>query len=429
MSKKIPLHSLVLMVGPSGAGKSTIISSHFEDYEVVSSDAIRHELVGDFGRQDFNTLVFREINHRVQIKLDLGERVVVDATHLSKPERMSTVAIGQRMGVPIFYVVVNRPLEEKLATQGWRAQVPDLVERHDTKFLNCENEILRGDNIATVIDTRQEDFEVVRKLPKENLEQRVLDLGFKGVMALGDVHGVRESLKTAIDWAISRNLYMVFLGDVIDYGPNSLDCLDIVYDIVARGRGAMIIGNHEKKIDRWISQDRMFRNTGKPITVKLSDGNKATTTLVEALTPENRVRFECKFNALLNLSKNHINMGNFLFTHGGAEPEMFKMHDFRLGDRRLESIAVYGEVDKNKQYNENGYPNRVYNWVNRIPNGKQVVVGHDIRSSIKPLVEHGTNGGTATFLDTGSGKGGHLTTAHIIYQGDGKWKIEAFTRH
>ncbi len=417
------------MVGPSGAGKSTIIASHFEAYEVVSSDAIRNELVGDFGRQDINALVFREIAHRIQMKLDLGERVVVDATHLSKQERAGAVAIGQRLGVPIFYVVVNRPLEEKLATQGWRAAVPDLVERHDRKFLGGEAEILRGDNIATVVDTRKEDFEVVRKLPKENLEKRVLELGFKGVMALGDVHGVRESLKTAIDWAVSRNLYMILLGDIIDYGPDSLDCLNIVYDIVTRGRGAMIIGNHEKKIDKWISQDRTRRNTGKPVTIRLSEGNKATTNLVEELTPENRVRFECKFNALLNLSKNHINLGNFLFSHGGAEPEMFDLHDFRLGDRRLESIAVYGEVDAVKQFREDGYPNRVYHWVDRIPEGKQVVVGHDIRSDIKPLVENGKRGGTATFLDTGSGKGGHLTTAHIIYRGDGDWKIEAFTRH
>lgn len=417
------------MVGPSGAGKSTMIKSHFEDYEVVSSDAIRQELVGDFSRQDINALVFREVNHRVQIKLDLGERVVVDATHLSRPERMNTVALGQRVGVPIFYVVVNRPLDEKLATQGWRENVPGLVARHDAKFNNAEAEILRGDNVATVIDTRKEDFEAVLKLPKANLEQRVLELGFKGVMALGDVHGMRESLKSAIDWAISRNLYMIFLGDVIDYGPDSLDCLNIVYETVTRGRGAMVIGNHEKKIDRWVAQDRAHRATGKTMTINLSEGNKATTRQVEALSPENRVRFECKFNALLNLSKNHINMGNILFTHGGAEPEMFEIHDFRLGDRRLESIAVYGELDNAKQFNDKGYPNRVYNWVNRIPQGKQVVVGHDIRSDIMPLVETGTNGGTATFLDTGSGKGGHLTTAHIIHQDNGDWKIEAFTRH
>ncbi|MNK56478.1 diadenosine tetraphosphatase [compost metagenome] len=427
MKKKIPLHSLVLMVGPSGAGKSTITSAHFADYEVVSSDSIRAELVGDFQRQDINPLVFDTLHQRVRTKLAIGERVVVDATHLRKADRTSVTSIGVQLGVPVFYIVVNRPLEEKLATAGWRSNVPGLIERHDETFRNNEREILMGDHVATVIDTRKEEFEAVSKSPNGDIARHILDLGYKGVMVLGDIHGMRERLKSAIDWAITRNLYMIFLGDVIDYGPHSLECVDIVYDIMTRGRGAMTIGNHEKKIERWIAQDRLFQEKGIPVKLHLSDGNRATTNLVQALSQSDRTKFESKFATMVNLARNHILLGdNILLTHGGAEPEMFRITDHRLG-KRLEGIALYGETDQTVQ-RADGYPNRVYNWVNRIPEGKKVIVGHDIRSTLKPLVETGTRGGEATFMDTGSGKGGHLTTAHIIHE-DGVWDIKAFTAH
>lgn len=427
MKKLVPLHSLVLMVGPSGAGKSTIIAQHFDAYEVVSSDAIREELTGDFNRQDYNPLVFKELNHRIRIKLDLGERVVVDATNLRKQDRQSITSIGAQFGVPIYYIVVNRPIEEKLATQGWRASVPGLVERMDETFRSNEREILLGDHIANVIDTRKESFEVVRKIPKGDISDYVLGLGYQGVMVLGDVHGMRESLKSAIEWANMRNLYMIFLGDIVDYGPKSLECVDDVYDIVTRGRGSVIRGNHEQKIERWIAQDHAFRNNGTPIRLTLSEGNRATTDRVSALSHAERIKWESKFGALTKLAKNHILLGDeLLFTHGGAEPEMFRINDHRLG-KRLEGMALYGETDQANP-REDGYPNRIYTWVDRIPKGKHVIVGHDIRSSIKPLEVVGEKGGTATFMDTGSGKGGHLTTAHIIFE-DGKWVVKAFTAH
>lgn len=422
MIKRIPLHSLVLMVGPSGAGKSTVVKEHFEDYEVVSSDAIRHELTGDFQRQDYNSLVFREAHRRIRTKLELGERVVFDATNLRRADRIEVVEIGMEIGVPIFYVVVNRSVDEKNKTAGWRAGVHGLIERHDKTFADAERDILRGDGFATVIDTRKEKFQAVQKYPLGDISDYVMEAGFKGVMALGDVHGMRESLRSAIDWANARNLFMVFLGDVLDYGPNSLECVDIVYDAVTRGRAAMIVGNHEKKIDRWLGQTRKGE-----VKLRLSDGNRATTNLVEALGNIERAKFENRFNALLNLARNHIILGNTLFTHGGAEPEMFEMNSHRLNGK-FESIALYGELDSVKKFNDDGYPNRVYTWVERIPKGKQVIVGHDIRSTLKPLMETAKNGSTAIFLDTGSGKGGHLTAAHMVAEG-GNWVVKAFTAH
>jgi protein phosphatase len=57
-----------------------------------------------------------------------------------------------------------------------------------------------------------------------------------------------------------------------------------------------------------------------------------------------------------------------------------------------------------------GKPERIIRWVDDIPTGMTVYCGHDQRSSNgRPYIRHGRAGGTAVFLDTGAGKGGHLS--------------------
>ena len=46
------------------------------------------------------------------------------------------------------------------------------------------------------------------------------------------------------------------------------------------------------------------------------------------------------------------------------------------------------------------------------------MVGHDIRRVEKPYEVSGKQGGKAYFMDTGSGKGGRLTSADIIFEGE-----------
>ena len=56
------------------------------------------------------------------------------------------------------------------------------------------------------------------------------------------------------------------------------------------------------------------------------------------------------------------------------------------------------------------YPERLLHWVESVPEGITVWVGHDVRSTDgRPLRRRGRAGGEVVFLDTGSGKGGHLS--------------------
>jgi hypothetical protein len=73
------------------------------------------------------------------------------------------------------------------------------------------------------------------------------------------------------------------------------------------------------------------------------------------------------------------------------------------------NMAYFGEVDSESPTREDGYPNRIYTWIDSIPANHTVVVGHDPRKTDHPMMV--TNGvrGRAIFLDTGSSKGGKLS--------------------
>lgn len=280
---------------------------------------------------------------------------------------------------------------------------------------------MRGDHIANVVDSRYEAFECIRKIDAANLLDDIKARGYQGVLAVGDVHGVAESLKSAQEWAVARNLFTMFLGDVVDYGPDPLECVERVYDMVTRGKAAMVIGNHERKIERWLEQVKRG-----DVKVRLSEGNKVTTKAIEALSFDARRRFEFKFKALLGFARHHWLVGRTMFVHGSGEPEMFNINTPRLVGKH-ETSALFGEVDNSVQ-RADGYPNRVYNWVDRIPAGHQIIVGHDIRNTIKPLLSDGKAGGMALFMDTGCGKGGRLTTADLLFEGD-ELVLKCFTSH
>lgn len=403
--KTIPLHSLVILVGPSHAGKTKFAEENFPHYEIVSAEKIKVELCGDPERHDINREVFEEIKNRTRAKLSIGERAVIDSNNLKRWERTKIAWIGKDFGVPVFYVIINRPLEEK------KKQATDniwYIEKQDDIFRRNEKEILRGDGLAEVIPS-QSKINVISKLPAGDLYNELTDRGFKGITVVPDVHGTLESLKSAVLWAQAGGRFILFLGDIIDYGPKPLECVDLVYDLVVRGQALMLIGNHENKIIRWMEQQQ----TGN-VKLHLSEGNQVTIDALESLDEQSRKKWLLKFKALISLSRYHVQLQNMMFAHAAIDSEFWDFDKLMLTGKQ-KTRAMFGEIDKDKPFVDK-YPNRTYNWVDEIPQGKTVIVGHDIRSTDHPYTQEGKLGGKAIFLDTGSGKGGVLSTADIKFE-------------
>lgn len=402
----INLHSLVLMIGPSGSGKSTLASNLFKSHEIISSDNIRAELTGDFRIQSRNDEVFDEVHRRTELLIRRGQRAVVDATNLKSRDRRYYVELAKKYNVKLYYLVVNRPLEDKINTGGWRLEVKGLIQKHDETFKSNLREILKGDGYATVIRYDTDNFSVVSRedFGREMLEQN----GFTNLMVVGDVHGNFDAVKNTAEIADHNNAFTIYLGDVIDYGDNNIESFRFVYNRVMAGKALMVWGNHERKLDMWVRAD-----FGATFKGKVGHGMQKT---LEEISKQNRNQFLAAWNALESISKQHYVLDDILFTHAAATTGLWNIKDHRPHGEHGQ-MAFFGQVDKTTPFREDGYPNRVYDWTQDVPSGRTVIVGHDIRSTDKPHIEVNSQGGKTIFLDTGSGKNGKLS--HIVFSIEG----------
>lgn len=389
--KVIPLHCVVIVLGPSSIGrqKSTM---RFADHEVLTTISVRRDLVG--ARELDQAVILQEIVRRVQLKLRLGERVVIDVGNIRKEDRLTLANSARVVGAPCFYAL---PSKTDPSTGADEAE----------SYRQIEREVSMGDGVAEVVvlDGGVYPSQIVQPKQPDSVAGN-----WQGMTVIGDVHGMHQAFLSALSWARSRGHYVILLGDIIDYGPGSLEVSDDVYKMVMRGEGELILGNHERKIMRWIDGRR----------VRLSEGNKVTTAALGAVGETSRARWVGRFRALYQQASMVRQIGNLAFAHGAYHPALWSDTS---EPREVENFAFFGEVDHDASAPER--PTRTYRWVDSIPADRTVVVGHDIRSHARPVVQTNSGGGSAIFLDTGCGKGGHLSTAD--FRGDsGQFKLVNF---
>jgi protein phosphatase len=214
----------------------------------------------------------------------------------------------------------------------------------------------------------------------------------RGLRIVGDVHGDFR----AFSLAAQTDLFVLQLGDLVDYGPDSAAVLRLMFQLIDEGRGAFLLGNHDIRLGRALA-GRTAR-TAETLSATLAQ-------LDEAL--RNRARAE------IARAPAWVRHQRQVFVHGGFHTEMLE-HDppaVELTTGRIDAVlsrALYGEPTGRTQ--ADGYPERSLRWVDRIPAGFTVYCGHDRRSvDGRPYRRQNLVGGTAIFLDTGAGKGGHLS--------------------
>jgi protein phosphatase len=206
---------------------------------------------------------------------------------------------------------------------------------------------------------------------------------------VGDVHGDLRAFAFAAD----TDRFVVQLGDLVDNGPDSAGTLRLMFRLIDEGRGLFLAGNHDRKLGRALRGDRV--RSGPILDATLAS-------LDDAL----RIR------SLQEISRAPIWIAQHsrFFVHAAFHTGMLSaLPPEALGPvDPLLSRALFGETTGRMQ--PDGYPERLLRWVNHIPAGMTVYCGHDQRSRDgRPLVVHGDAGGAAIFLDTGAGKGGHLS--------------------
>jgi serine/threonine protein phosphatase 1 len=137
--------------------------------------------------------------------------------------------------------------------------------------------------------------------------------------AVGDIHGCSTALKALIE-AIDPQPEdtIVVLGDVIDWGPDSRDCVRQVIDLWHRCRLVLIRGNHEEMLFAALesrSELRYWLKFGGEETLK-SYGCRGGDKLIDP----DHVRF-FKVNA-----RDYYETGEFIFVHASYDPDKPMTH-------------------------------------------------------------------------------------------------------
>lgn len=347
----VPFHCLVFC--------SPTETQRFAGYERVSLQAVAADLLGE-DRRDLHAIVFAELCHRVGLKLSLGQRVAIGDA-LTSPQRQQLTSIAISQGASVI---------------DWRPET----------------------DLAACLPT----------MPQEHLRTH-----WKGITVVGDVHGEQAAMHKALQWATARHHFVWLLGDVIDYGADTLTTAEMAYRLVMRGDGAIIIGNHERKIARWLDQCE----AGRP-HVRLNDGNRVTVATLNRLKPVPRKQWIGRFRALLGHATLLQQIDNITLLHGAAHPSLWS----EANSTMIEQFALYGEADYGS-----GKFRRAHHWIDAVPAGQLVFVGHDVVNQF-PTIVTGAKGGQVVFLDTGSGIGGHLSTADLRFTDTGL-RLECFNRH
>lgn len=221
---------------------------------------------------------------------------------------------------------------------------------------------------------------------------------------IGDVHGCHAELTELLEllgygWydgdprmpRFPEGRKLVFAGDLVDRGPNSVRVLKIVMNLVGHGVAHFVQGNHDNKLYRYLKETLH----GRQSKVRVSHGLSKT---LEELDKAG-LDFQYEVYEFLESTPTIFETDNLIVVHAAyvENAEGKEARDFHL----------YGVVDKKAGYDETGFPVRLMNWREWYKGKKDIVVGHIVFKEPDVYV---TDQGTSIYaIDTGVPFGGKLT--------------------
>lgn len=402
MQLTIPELSLVLLVGPAGCGKSTFARKHFRPTEIISSDFFRAMVSDDESDQSSSRHAF-EVLHLVTAKRLAGRRfTVIDATNLKPDARRPLLALAHRYHFVTIAIVFNLPEQECQERNRLRA------ERHVEEWVITSHAQVLQQAIHELEHERFQDIVILRspadvdalsicRLPPPF--DRRQDHGPFDI--IGDVHGCLEELTSLLAQLGYRletgagpggekrykvegppGRTLVFVGDLIDRGPYSIEVLRLTMDLTAAGQTLVVIGNHDDKLLRYLH--------GREVTI----GHGLAETLAQ-LKLESEA-FAGKVRDFLHGLPTHylLDGGKLVVAHAGLREDLQGRDS-----KRVRAFALYGEATG--AVDEYGLPVRG-NWGKMYTGPATVIHGHT-PVAVPQWINRTLN------IDTGCVFGGRLT--------------------
>lgn len=394
MKISLPATTLLVLCGSPGCGKSTFARNHFKETMVVSSDWCRALVSDSETKMASSREAFKLFRYTIERRLALGRLTVADSTAITRRARKELLRLGRKYGFHVSLLIFNIPMEVCLDRNAGRdRQVVRPVIARMQRMLRQTMKIVHEEGFDSVYVVTGEDL----KNPAFKIEVRSHEVTLPGPFDLiGDIHGCYEELKMLLGKLGYRRLFdyythpagrkAVFLGDLTDRGPRSLDSFRLVKAMVDSGNALYVPGNHCRKLSRYLEG----RN------IKISHGLEKTVEEIKRLPENEREYFREEFLQLYQEAPPYLilDCGRLVVSHGGIKEDMIgKVTE------RVKNFCFFG--DATGEVTEDGLPVR-RDWAREYRGEALVVYGHT--PVTEPVFVHNT-----IDIDQGCVMGGRLT--------------------
>ena len=397
MEIRIPELALVVMIGTSGSGKSTFARRHFLKTEIISSDYCRGLVADDENDQAATKDAFEVLQFIAAKRLAAGRLTVIDATNTQPEARKPLIELARKYHCLPVALVLDTPepiCQERNRTRPDRDFGEHVVRNQRTQLRKSLGNLQReGFRHVTVMRSVEEaNNATITREPLWNnkkSEHGPFDI-------IGDIHGCYDEaveLLRNLGYEISETASgstaahpagrkAVFVGDLVDRGPNTPAVLKLVMNMVRDGHAHCVAGNHDVKLAR-----KLFGRD-----VKITHGLAESLEQLDRESPDFR-KDAAEFMDKL-VSHYVFDGGKLVVAHAGLKEEMHGR-----GSGAVRSFCMYGETTG--ETDEFGLPVR-YNWAADYRGRAMVVYGHTPVPSSEWL-------NNTICVDTGCVFGGSLT--------------------
>ena len=400
MEIKLPATSLVVLIGPSGSGKSTFAARHFGPHEVVSSDQCRAMISDDANDQSVTSDAFALAHTMLAMRLKHDKLAVLDATSVQRESRAPLLQLARAHDCMAVAIVLDMPealCVERNSARLDRSFGAKVIQRQQ-RDLRRSLRALQREGFRRVFVLRDPEQVAQITITREPLwvdqrhERGPFDI-------IGDVHGCFDELRALLHkldytftptddpaqpWQVTPppGRRAIFLGDLVDRGPQTPEVLALVMRMVQDGAALCVAGNHDVKLARALQ--------GKKVALR--HGLAESMAQLEATSPEQRQQIMRFLDGLI--SHYMLDGGALCVAHAG----LTQNYQGRASGR-VRQFALYGDTDG--EVDSFGLPVR-HDWAASYRGQAMVVYGHT------PTPEARWVNNTMC-IDTGCVFGGKLT--------------------
>ncbi|MFC4559349.1 bis(5'-nucleosyl)-tetraphosphatase PrpE [Virgibacillus kekensis] len=216
---------------------------------------------------------------------------------------------------------------------------------------------------------------------------------------IGDVHGCLNELKQLfgeLGYFLEEGIYIhpddrvpVFVGDITDRGPYSIETIRLVYRmVVAQDKAKYVPGNHCNKLYRYFLGNK----------VQLKHGLETTVAEYKALPEDEQEIVRSQFMELYEKAPLYLTLQDVVVAHAGIKESYIGRTD-----KKVKSFVLYG--DTTGKFDEEGRPIR-RDWAKHYQGNRWIVYGHT------PVMEPRTIKRTIN-IDTGCVFGNKLSAFRL----------------